>query len=246
MKVCSKCEIPNSNYRSDCSACGAELSRRIVEDRSGWYPDAGNPRQERFWDGKAWTGRVRIDGKESKDRISAEERATLQKKISSQLNAEDNSQIDFEELGRDCPKCETGLPFDAAFCIKCGSKIPAMTAEELTKIVAELQKEQKRVKEESSAALAEARASARNYSHGHTAVQRADLEPSLGYAILGFFFPAIGLILYLVWKDTKPGPATSSANGALLSAILGGVLFVIYICIIVSILNSANNAVIMY
>ena len=33
--------------------------------------------------------------------------------------------------------------------------------------------------------------------------------PSGGFAVLCFFFPLIGLILYLVWKDTMPLRARS-------------------------------------
>lgn len=38
---------------------------------------------------------------------------------------------------------------------------------------------------------------------------------SVGYAILGFFFPIIGLILWLVWKDEYPRRAASAGKGAL-------------------------------
>lgn len=39
--------------------------------------------------------------------------------------------------------------------------------------------------------------------------------PSGGFAALGFFFPLIGLILYLVWKDESPLKAKSCGKGAL-------------------------------
>jgi len=44
--------------------------------------------------------------------------------------------------------------------------------------------------------------------------------PSAGYAVLGFFFPLIGLILYLVWKDQTPLRAKSAGKGALIAVIL--------------------------
>ena len=43
---------------------------------------------------------------------------------------------------------------------------------------------------------------------------------SFGWAILGFFFPLVGLILYLVWKDTKPLSAKQAGKGALISVII--------------------------
>ena len=44
--------------------------------------------------------------------------------------------------------------------------------------------------------------------------------PNGGFAVLGFFFPLIGLILYLVWKDTLPLRAHSCGKGALIGVIV--------------------------
>lgn len=38
---------------------------------------------------------------------------------------------------------------------------------------------------------------------------------SFGWAVLGFFIPLVGLILWLVWKDSKPKSAKMSGIGAL-------------------------------
>lgn len=43
---------------------------------------------------------------------------------------------------------------------------------------------------------------------------------SFGFALLGFFVPVVGLILYLVWKDEMPLKAKSAGKGALVSVIL--------------------------
>ena len=51
-----------------------------------------------------------------------------------------------------------------------------------------------------------------------TSTQPQD-APSLGFAVLCFFFPLIGLILYLIWKDTMPLRAKSSGKGALIGVI---------------------------
>ncbi len=40
-----------------------------------------------------------------------------------------------------------------------------------------------------------------------------------GWGILGFFFPIVGLILFLVWKDQKPITAKSAGIGALVGFI---------------------------
>ena len=46
--------------------------------------------------------------------------------------------------------------------------------------------------------------------------------PSVGFAFLGFFFPLVGLILFLVWKDQFPLKAKSCGKGALIALIVGG------------------------
>ena len=43
---------------------------------------------------------------------------------------------------------------------------------------------------------------------------------SKGFALLGFFFPVVGLILYLVWNNTNPKKAKSCGIGALLGVII--------------------------
>ena len=43
---------------------------------------------------------------------------------------------------------------------------------------------------------------------------------SIGFAILGFFFPIVGLILFLIWKDQFPLKAKSCGKGALIGAIV--------------------------
>ena len=52
--------------------------------------------------------------------------------------------------------------------------------------------------------------------------------PNIGFAFLGFFFPVIGLILWLLWKDTTPLKAKSCGKGALASAIVSVVVGILY------------------
>ena len=51
---------------------------------------------------------------------------------------------------------------------------------------------------------------------------------SIGWGILGFFFPLIGLILFLVWKNDKPRNAKRAGIGALISVILSVGIYIIY------------------
>jgi len=50
---------------------------------------------------------------------------------------------------------------------------------------------------------------------------------SIGWGILGFLFPLVGLILFLVWKDDKPKSSKVAGKGALISVILSVVLTVL-------------------
>ena len=45
--------------------------------------------------------------------------------------------------------------------------------------------------------------------------------PSFGCALLSFFIPLAGIILWLVWKDEYPLKAKSCSKGAVLGFILG-------------------------
>ena len=51
--------------------------------------------------------------------------------------------------------------------------------------------------------------------------------PSTGFAILGFLFPIVGLILYLATKDTKPLKARSAGKGALISVCISIALIIL-------------------
>jgi hypothetical protein len=62
--------------------------------------------------------------------------------------------------------------------------------------------------------------------------------PNAGFAVLSFFFPVVGLILWLVWMNTSPLKAKSCGKGALIGFISGVVLWLIYAVIIGTLLGS--------
>lgn len=61
---------------------------------------------------------------------------------------------------------------------------------------------------------------------------------SFGWAVLGFFFPIVGLILFLVWKSEKPVSAKQAGMGALVSVISTVVLWILLI-VFAAIIGSA-------
>lgn len=70
------------------------------------------------------------------------------------------------------------------------------------------------------------------------ALQDSNDAPSTGFAILGFFIPVAGLILYLINKDKSPKKAKSAGKGALIGFIVGIVVSVIYGVVIGSMMGS--------
>lgn len=62
---------------------------------------------------------------------------------------------------------------------------------------------------------------------------------SYGWWALGFFFPLVGLILFLAWKDQKPLTAKRAGIGALVGAIVSVVLFVLVFIVIFGFLGMA-------
>ncbi len=59
-------------------------------------------------------------------------------------------------------------------------------------------------------------------------VANSDDAPSTGMAVLGFFIPLAGLIIWLINKDAKPLMAKSAGKGALIGFIVSMVFSIIY------------------
>ena len=54
-----------------------------------------------------------------------------------------------------------------------------------------------------------------------------------GWGLLGCCIPIVGLILFLVWKDTKPKTSKAAGIGALVSVIASVVFYIIYFAFII-------------
>ena len=61
--------------------------------------------------------------------------------------------------------------------------------------------------------------------------------PSTGMAVLGFFIPLAGLIIWLINKETKPLMAKSAGKGALAGFIVSTVISIIYGVIVGSLIG---------
>ena len=61
--------------------------------------------------------------------------------------------------------------------------------------------------------------------------------PSTGMAVLGFFIPLVGLIIWAINKETKPLMAKSAGKGALIGFIVSLVFSIIYGAIVGSMIG---------
>lgn len=61
-----------------------------------------------------------------------------------------------------------------------------------------------------------------------------------GWGLLGCCIPIAGLVLFLMWKDTKPKTAKAVGIGALVSVIASILFYVIYFVLIVGLGVSAG------
>lgn len=67
----------------------------------------------------------------------------------------------------------------------------------------------------------------------HCGVQQKDLAQQtsdnggFGWGLLGCCLPIVGLILFLVWKDSKPNTAKAAGIGALVSVGIGALWYLL-------------------
>ena len=52
-----------------------------------------------------------------------------------------------------------------------------------------------------------------------------------GWGLLGFCIPIVGLVLFLVWRDSKPKTSKAAGIGALVSVIIAIVVYIAMIAV---------------
>lgn len=91
--------------------------------------------------------------------------------------------------------------------------------------------------------LPSANRGAKSQNVSATQSQQTDSEGStVGWGILGFFIPIVGLILWLIWKDEHPARAKSAGIGCLVSICLGVVGVILYVVLVFVILGIGVGA----
>ena len=75
------------------------------------------------------------------------------------------------------------------------------------------------------------------YCGANTTIENATCvndAPSVGFAVLGFFIPLVGLILYLVYESKQPKRAKSAGKGALIGFITKIVISIVCVILIIT------------
>ena len=101
-----------------------------------------------------------------------------------------------------CRNCGTQLDDQASFCHNCGTA-------------------------QNAAPVQNAYTPNQNTYNNYNPVTPAPVDNGgFWWGALGCCVPIVGLILFLVWKDTKPKTSKAAGIGALVSVILGVVIYI--------------------
>ena len=131
-----------------------------------------------------------------------------------------------QQLSWFCPKC--GTQNTNRFCKECGTQVPERFASQIDTMRATATGHQ-------AGAISQQTNGGQPLAYG----QANPLDTgSFGWAVLGFFVPLAGLILWIVWKADRPNSAKKAGMGALVSVIVSVVITIIEIIVIVAVGSS--------
>ena len=138
-----------------------------------------------------------------------------------------------------CPKCGAEVTSDDRFCRNCGAPI-AQDAAESAPAEPFAQTDAQGVQPQAQQPGAQPGAMPDPFGSGYNAGSPQGFnydqykqdhgeneQVSKGWGVLGFFFPFVGLILYLVWYDNHRKRAKVAGKGALIGAIAAVALWVL-------------------
>lgn len=130
-----------------------------------------------------------------------------------------------------CRKCGATIKEEDLFCSRCGSR----TEKAEHSFVGYLQTEErtiicqhcgKRIPEKSVGCPYCGKIISKQYSRPSSDYYHKN-DSGTGWGILGFLFPLLGLILYLVWKEDYPNRASSVGAGAIVGFVISILISII-------------------
>ena len=127
---------------------------------------------------------------------------------------------------RYCENCGAQVEDGARYCIRCGTPVKEKTAQEAASRKQEYRNVPPYVSREREF-----------YAPGNEGYYAVRDTGAAGFGVLGFFFPIVGLILYLVWKDTLPKRAKGAGIGALVKGLLYVGIILLYLVFVAIILG---------
>lgn len=69
-------------------------------------------------------------------------------------------------------------------------------------------------------------------------VPKKEEKGNFGWAVLGFFFPLVGFILFLVWKNDRKGDSKMAGIGALVGVCVNIAISILYTLVLAPVLLS--------
>ena len=68
--------------------------------------------------------------------------------------------------------------------------------------------------------------------------------PGMGFLVLGVFFPIVGIILYLLHRDTFPFKAQAIGKGAMLGFIVraAALILLFIVCVVLAVMGNSGAA----
>jgi len=115
-----------------------------------------------------------------------------------------------------CKYCGEEVKDGQKFCTYCGAELESIREEPAVEAASSQVQEPKPVQNPTPA-----------YNQSQNTQPAVVDNGGFGWGLLGCCIPLVGLILFLVWKDTKPNTAKAAGIGALVSVILSVVFSVL-------------------
>jgi len=116
-----------------------------------------------------------------------------------------------------CEFCGSQVPDGLKFCTSCGA---ALTGAEQAAPAADIQPAYQPPAYDQQGQQPGQQAYGQAQPVYSAPPQAVNDSGSIGWGVLGFFIPIVGLVLFLVWRNTKPNCAKVAGIGALIGVCL--------------------------